>query len=253
MNVTGGSVVANAINFIVGGGGGQAGTAGTLNLTNATLVVSNGVTIGAATTLGTTLSSISSTIKLLNSGSVGTPVPLTTLNLDGGTLQIDADGNASTVRITATTINTNNPTTINIHTITNVTTTPVQIPLISYTGNDPFPNLVLGTYPAGYTVSLVDNTGVSVDAMISAISAPSTNASILKVSHVGTNIVIHGTNNNGGNTFHYAVLSSTNLTLPLSNWTPLVTNPFNADGTFDYTNPIVPAQPRQFLEVQVVP
>jgi hypothetical protein len=216
-------------------------------------VVSNGVTIGANTTIGTTLSSISSTIKLLNGGSVGTPVPLTTLNLDSGTLQLDVDGAVGTAKVSATTVNTNNPTTINIHTITNVTTSPVQIPLLSYTGNDPYPAIVLGSYPAGYTVTLVDNAGASVDAMISAISAPSTNATILSVKHVGTNMVLHGTNNNGGQTFHYAVLASTNITLPLSNWTPLVTNSFNADGTFDYTNPISPSQPRQFLDVQVVP
>jgi autotransporter-associated beta strand protein len=82
---------------------------------------------------------------------------------------------------------------------------------------------------------------------------PNTNAAILSVKLTGTDFVIHGTNNNGGQNFHYAVLSSTNLALPLTNWTSLVTNSFNADGTFDYTNPIVPGTPQQFFDTKAVP
>jgi fibronectin-binding autotransporter adhesin len=83
---------------------------------------------------------------------------------------------------------------------------------------------------------------------------PTTNANITQVTLSGTNVIVTGTNNNVPNTsFHYAVLTSTNLTLPLSNWTPVVTNSFNPDGTFNYTNPIVPGTPRQFIDVQAVP
>jgi hypothetical protein len=85
-------------------------------------------------------------------------------------------------------------------------------------------------------------------------SGPSTNASITKVSLSGANLLVHGTNNNVPNTsFHYVVLGSTNVALPLSSWTPLATNPFNADGTFDYTNPVVQGTPRQFIDVKAVP
>jgi hypothetical protein len=49
------------------------------------------------------------------------------------------------------------------------------------------------------------------------------------------------------------VLTYTNVSLALSNWTPVITNPFNPDGTFDYTNPIVPGTPRQFIDVLAVP
>jgi hypothetical protein len=87
-----------------------------------------------------------------------------------------------------------------------------------------------------------------------AITGPSTNASITKVSLSGTNLVVHGTNNNVPNTsFHYAVLVSSNVNLPLSNWSILGTNSFNSGGTFDYTNPIVPGTPRQFIDVEAVP
>jgi len=86
------------------------------------------------------------------------------------------------------------------------------------------------------------------------ITGPSTNANITSVSLVGTNLIVHGTNNNVPNTsFQYVVLTTTNIATPLSNWTRVVTNPFNSGGTFDYTNPIVPGTPRQFIDVQAVP
>jgi hypothetical protein len=98
---------------------------------------------------------------------------------------------------------------------------------------------------------------LAVDGTISVVSAPSgptTNATITSVKLSGTNLVIHGTNNNVPNTsFHYVVLSATNIATALSNWTPMTTNSFNANGTFDYTNAIVPGVPRQFIDVQAVP
>ena len=51
----------------------------------------------------------------------------------------------------------------------------------------------------------------------------------------------------------YTVLTSTNIHAPLSSWTPLPTNQFNPNGTFDFTNAIVPSQPRLFYNVMVVP
>ena len=257
MNVTGGTVVANTLSLATTGGG-QTNTSGALNLTNATLVVSNGISIGASTA-GGTLSVIQSTVKMLNSGTIGSLAsPLSILNLDGGTLQLNADGNGVAPNIVSTNIVAANVTTINIASAVNVSGT-VQIPLISYLGVDPYPNLALGTVPAGYTVGngglLVDDIANStVDViLIGTATGPTTNASILRVTFSGGNLILHGTNNNGGQTGRYTVLTSTNLTIPLSGWTPLVTNSFNADGTFDYTNAIAPGTPRGFFDVEVVP
>jgi hypothetical protein len=86
------------------------------------------------------------------------------------------------------------------------------------------------------------------------VFAPSTNANITKVTLSGTNLLVHGTNNNVPNTnFEYVVLTSTNISAPLSSWKSVATNRFNADGTFDYTNAIVPGTPQQFIDVQAVP
>ena len=81
-----------------------------------------------------------------------------------------------------------------------------------------------------------------------------TNASITSVTAVGTNLVVHGTNNNVPNTgFHYVVLTSTNIALPLGSWTAVATNSFNTNGTFDYTNPVVTTTPRLFIDVKAAP
>ncbi len=120
--------------------------------------------------------------------------------------------------------------------------------------NGAFANIIPPTPGAGLAW---DTNTLTTDGMLRitiGATLPTTNANITKVTLSGTNVLVHGTNNNVPNTnFHYAVLTSTNITLPLSNWTPVVTNPFNFDGTFDYTNPIVPGTPRQFIEVEAVP
>jgi autotransporter-associated beta strand protein len=85
------------------------------------------------------------------------------------------------------------------------------------------------------------------------VSVPTAPATITGVTSSGGNIIISGTNMNGGSSFHYAVLSSTNLTVPLTNWTVLSTNSFNANGTFNYTNPINPTIPAEFIDVKAVP
>ncbi|HLX68014.1 MAG TPA: hypothetical protein VKV04_00160, partial [Verrucomicrobiae bacterium] len=91
-------------------------------------------------------------------------------------------------------------------------------------------------------------------AVTGSVAGPTTNATITKVSLSGTNLIVQGTNNNVPNTsFHYVVLTSTNVAVPLSNWTAVVTNSFNASGTFNYTNAIAPGAPRLFIDVKAVP
>jgi len=41
---------------------------------------------------------------------------------------------------------------------------------------------------------------------------------------------------NGPSGVQYRILSSTNLTLPLASWTPVLTNTFSSNGTYSYTN-----------------
>jgi hypothetical protein len=57
--------------------------------------------------------------------------------------------------------------------------------------------------------------------------------------------VFGGTNGPPGH--QYVVLSSTNLALPRAAWTPLVTNYFDANGSFTFTNDVDLARLREFF------
>jgi hypothetical protein len=65
-------------------------------------------------------------------------------------------------------------------------------------------------------------------------------------------IVVSGT----GGTFGtpgatYYVLSSTNLNLPLLQWTRIATNQFNTNGNFNFTNAVAPGIPAAFYRLQL--
>lgn len=63
----------------------------------------------------------------------------------------------------------------------------------------------------------------------------------------GGNVVISGTN--GPASHAYRLLSSTNLTIPLVNWTSINTNNYDGSGNFNITNP-VGAAPQNFYILQ---
>jgi hypothetical protein len=62
----------------------------------------------------------------------------------------------------------------------------------------------------------------------------------------GTNAVVAGTNGNTPGTYFYT-LASTNLALPLTNWTIVGTNQFGAGGGFAFTNAFDSSKPWQFI------
>jgi hypothetical protein len=238
MSVSNGTVIAGTLALpasTFASGAGVAGTSGTLSLTNATLIVSNSITV-AANSGGGTLNAIGSTVKVLGGTVGGLLTPIVNLTLDGGSLQLPVDGTAVSAVLTATTITTGAPTTINIGSIANVAS-PVQLPLIGFNGVDPYPALVLGTYPAGYTVTLVDNVvNNSVDVSITPTAAPST-PHITSISISGP--TLHLTATNGNSNAQFALLSSTNVSLPLSQWTPVLTNNFDSNGNLKLSTKII--------------
>jgi autotransporter-associated beta strand protein len=76
------------------------------------------------------------------------------------------------------------------------------------------------------------------------ISAPY----ISSVTLSGTNLVLSGTNGATGS--QYVVLSSTNLTQPWNQWTPISTNVFTS-GNFSVTNPITPGVLQRFYILRI--
>ncbi|MGO8931523.1 MAG: hypothetical protein ACLQU3_32110, partial [Limisphaerales bacterium] len=60
----------------------------------------------------------------------------------------------------------------------------------------------------------------------------------------GTNVAI---NVNGAPGQQVILVTSTNLTVPLANWTPVATNTFDATRYLSFTNGMNPNNPRQFF------
>jgi autotransporter-associated beta strand protein len=82
---------------------------------------------------------------------------------------------------------------------------------------------------------------------ISTNSAPPPAAAHLAITLSGNQLVLNGTFGTPGS--QYEVLTSTNLSLPFSNWTSITTNIFDASGDFSFTNPS-PTNASQFFMIQ---
>jgi hypothetical protein len=112
----------------------------------------------------------------------------------------------------------------------------------SYLGS--FTNITPATPGAGqaWDTSALGTTGtIKVVATI-----PPTFSSIVLV---GTNVVLSGSN--GVASHSYYVLASTNVAIPLSNWSRIATSTFDINGHFTFTNSPVPPLPQRFYRLQV--
>jgi len=69
------------------------------------------------------------------------------------------------------------------------------------------------------------------------------------ISISGNGLGLSGTGGVGVANFY--LLSSTNLTVPLSNWTRLQTNQFDGSGNFNLTNALDPSLPQSFYRLQL--
>jgi beta-glucanase (GH16 family) len=79
--------------------------------------------------------------------------------------------------------------------------------------------------------NVVTNTAAAL--VVNAVSAPI----ITNVSLSGTTLTISGTNGTAGG--QYVLLGSTNMSLPLNQWTPLLTNTFDSSGNINLSTNIV--------------
>jgi autotransporter-associated beta strand protein len=66
----------------------------------------------------------------------------------------------------------------------------------------------------------------------------------------GTSLVLVGTNGVVGTP--YCLLTATNITVPMSNWTPVLTNVFGPGGSFSNSLPLDPAETARFYRVRQV-
>ena len=200
LNITNGAIRGN----IFSGGGNS-----TVNLNNATLVVSNNAGTAAA--------------------------PLAALNLTGAAVHLKVDGNVTTTPgVNAAAVSASGST-ITIDSVANVSGS-TTIRLIKYSGSDPFAGLSLAALPGGYSGNLVDDTAnQTIDLSIN-IGAP-VPPTISKISINAGSIILSGTNNTGqSGTYH--VLTTTNLAVPLASWLVSTNGSFDANGNFMSTNAI---------------
>ena len=107
-----------------------------------------------------------------------------------------------------------------------------------------FANVTLPSPPAG----LGWNTNsLNTNGMISVViaTAPVISPALLSV----TNLVFSGTA--GVVKANFSLLAFSNLSLPLTNWTPLLTNYFDNQGNFNFTNAIPRDAPQNFYLLQL--
>jgi hypothetical protein len=203
LNINGGSVSAN--NIIAGNFG-----LAFINMNNGTLVLTN--TAGApASRIGI-------------------------FSMANSTLHLNLNGSASATNIVVTNLVASGVNIISIDSAISVTSAKT-FPLISYNSfsGSVAANFVKGTLPNGFVASLVDNsTQHRIDLSIAASTNATPHFGAMTLS--GNNFIFTGSNGlpNG----NYYVLTSTNVALPLNLWTPVSTNPFDAEGALNFTNPM---------------
>jgi hypothetical protein len=123
--------------------------------------------------------------------------------------------------------------------------------LFTYTGsltNTP----VLGSKPTvhSYLYRLDTNTVGQVKLMVTSPSPPDFgNIRVVSLGGGNFGFVMSGTGGVTNGTYY--VLASTNLTLPLSQWTPIATNPFDAAGNFIFTNAALMNALQGFFRLQL--
>jgi fibronectin-binding autotransporter adhesin len=102
---------------------------------------------------------------------------------------------------------------------------------------------------SGGGAGVVWNNNLALNGTISVVSVTAPKPQITQAQISNGSIIFSGTNGPGSGT--YEVLSSTNLALPLNQWTDLSTNSFQSNGQFSVTNAINPGIPQQFYLLQV--
>jgi hypothetical protein len=93
------------------------------------------------------------------------------------------------------------------------------------------------------------NNNLAVNGTISVASAQAAKPVINQTQVINGNFIFSGSNGTSGATYY--VLSSTNLMLPLGQWTSVLTNTFPSNGQFSITNPVVLGNPQVFYLLQV--
>jgi autotransporter-associated beta strand protein len=99
--------------------------------------------------------------------------------------------------------------------------------------------------PAIPAISLAWNTNNLSSGILSVVTAPTQSPTIATVTLSGSSLMFRGGGGVPG--WPYFVLASTNLSLPLTNWSIVSSNAFDANGNFSFTNPAGDSAPQQYF------
>jgi len=137
---------------------------------------------------------------------------------------------------------------------------PVQYQWYLVTGGTT--NAIAGATSATYTTApvisvdsgkqffaAVTTIGFQTNSALATLTVGAPQPHIVNISFSGGKLIISGTNGSSGR--NYYVLTSTNVALPLNQWTPILTNSFDGSGAFSATNSVSAGSPRQFYLLQV--
>ena len=104
------------------------------------------------------------------------------------------------------------------------------------------------TLPSAAGLTWTNNLGVNGTITAGVASTAPAQPYLTSVSLSGSSLIISGTNGTAG--VQFEVLSSTNIVLPLANWTSIATNTFSG-GSFNVTNTLDSGSPQSFYILRV--
>jgi fibronectin-binding autotransporter adhesin len=209
--------------------------------TDTTLTLSNGQSLEGAGVLNGSLIAGAGSIVSPGQASVGTLTVTNSVVLLGG-VNMDLDlANATNDMLVGSSIKYGGA--LNITYLSGPPASGASFKLFqaaSYSGS--FSSLNPTTPGPGQTW---DTSALGTSGTIRVVAAGSTPPRFGGITVSGTNLVFSGSN--GMAAGNYYVLTSTNIGLPLTNWTPIATNAFDGSGNFKFTNNISPLVPSRFF------
>jgi len=203
-----------------------------------TVTVNSGATLGGNGIIGGQVSLTAGATLAPGSNGFGTLTITNSLGLNNGsTLDFQLGAGGSQVAVTgdltlAGTLNLNATAGFG----------PGTYPLFTYGGALSVATMTIGTAPAGYTYTVDTSVAGKVNVIVTAPHFGSVQAT-------ANGLVLSGSG--GTPNASYYVLTATNLATPLLDWTPLLTNQFDASGDFSVTNAFTPRNRQQFYRLQL--
>ncbi|HWC58871.1 MAG TPA: autotransporter-associated beta strand repeat-containing protein [Verrucomicrobiae bacterium] len=200
--------------------------------------INPGATLGGNGTIGGQVSFAAGTTLAPGYNGAGTLTITNDLGLNNAsTLQFELGSVSDQVAVTGN---------LNVGGILNVTATngfgPGTYTLFTYGGTLSIGTLTLGSLPPGYGYTI----DTSVNGQVNLVVAQ---AQFGSVQATANGLVMSGSGGTPG--ANYYLLGTTNLSLPLANWTRLLTNQFDSSGNFIFTNAFSTNSPQQFYRLQL--